>query len=625
MKKLYGYISMLFAAGLFCACESDLDKAYYADSQAKPAVLEALPESYVIDKLNQEAPAITVKWTAAQVGYQASVTNNIEMDIKGEGNFGDKKITLSSSAGTSTEVTFTNKELNDQMLVLLANYANEDGTYNIGEREVEFRVTSSISEAKATLVSNIVSSRITPYDNENSGFQPPVLNALTETAVTLDANAPDATVLTLNWQAAYLGDNANIVYRIEMNVPELDEEGAPNEAYTASKKVSIKNVSNETSCDLTNKELNDALVSLCEKYGMPIGETEVEIYVAATKSGYIIAQESNAVKLSLTPYTSTPELTDIPETMDLTSGESQTLTWSAVEGAQYQVELSIQDGTQKAVIATGLTETQLTIDNAELSRQIKYLLVANGATAATLSTQQDVSIQVNAYFTYGTYLLSEKKAVTVTYNSETSVSDVLYVIGQFCEWEPSNSQKLYKQPNSNNYTAQIVANNFSEGWKISRTADWSGENWGSPINDGGILTSNQYGQNDNIYSYGGENTSYTMSFDPNTGKLTMYDEEKSWMLVGDHNSYTFGNDSKMSLVQEEAVWYLAKTDVAMSAGDEWQIRSQVRNLEVTPQNIEGHFTVSPDDADKFIITETGTYDIRWYFNEATPYLLVIKK
>lgn len=49
MKTIYGYIGILIAVCLLQACESDLDKAYYSDGQAQPAVLEALPETYTIN------------------------------------------------------------------------------------------------------------------------------------------------------------------------------------------------------------------------------------------------------------------------------------------------------------------------------------------------------------------------------------------------------------------------------------------------------------------------------------------------------------------------------------------------------------------------------------------------
>lgn len=54
MKTIYGYIGILIAVCLLQACESDLDKAYYSDGQAQPAVLEALPETYTINPLQQK-------------------------------------------------------------------------------------------------------------------------------------------------------------------------------------------------------------------------------------------------------------------------------------------------------------------------------------------------------------------------------------------------------------------------------------------------------------------------------------------------------------------------------------------------------------------------------------------
>ena len=53
MKTIYGYIGILIAACLLQACESNLDKAYYSDGQAQPAVLEALPERIPSTRCNK--------------------------------------------------------------------------------------------------------------------------------------------------------------------------------------------------------------------------------------------------------------------------------------------------------------------------------------------------------------------------------------------------------------------------------------------------------------------------------------------------------------------------------------------------------------------------------------------
>lgn len=98
----------------------------------------------------------------------------------------------------------------------------------------------------------------------------------------------------------------------------------------------------------------------------------------------------------------------------------------------------------------------------------------------------------------------------------------------------------------------------------------------------------QYGNNVTNYGYN-NNTSYIVEFNPNNGRLTMSNEEKSWMLLGEHNNYSFSDASKMEIIYDESnkKWYLQKKGVKMQAGNTWQIRSQMLNMEVTPQNTEG--------------------------------------
>ena len=178
------------------------------------------------------------------MGYNASITNNLEMDIKGENNFGDKKVILSSLVGNNSTVSFTNKELNDYVLSLFKNYADEAGIYTIETVHLEFRVTSVISEAKAPLVSNIVSSTVTPYDNENTGYKAAVITSTDISELVLAAGQKEETALPLTWQQAYLGDNASISYAIEINLPKTNTE------YNWSKKVTVK-TTQETSYNLT--------------------------------------------------------------------------------------------------------------------------------------------------------------------------------------------------------------------------------------------------------------------------------------------------------------------------------------------------------------------------------------
>lgn len=622
MKTIYGYIGILIAACLLQACESDLDKAYYSDGQAQPAVLEALPETYTINPLQQNEVALTFKWSAPQMGYNASITNNLEMDIKGENNFGDKKVILSSLVGNNSTVSFTNKELNDYVLSLFKNYADEARIYTIETVHLEFRVTSVISEAKAPLVSNIVSSTVTPYDNENTGYKAAVITSTDISELVLAAGQKEETALPLTWQQAYLGDNASISYAIEINLPKTNTE------YNWSKKVTVK-TTQETSYNLTHQDLNDALVSLLAKYNKEVGKTEINLSVSATKSGYIKALASEPLTISITPYVATPTFTTVPENMDLISGTSYSLAWEAVEGAKYQVEMDIKDAefSQRAILENGLTSTNLDINNAVLSKAIKYLKIAHNA--VTLSAEQEVEFRVKAYFgNTETGVLSEAKAVAVTYDNSENTPEAFYFIGKYCNWNFANCQKLYLTK-SGSYKGNIIANNLTgedpnnDGWKITDKPNWNNRNWGGPINNS-IMT--QYGNNVTNYGYN-NNTSYTVEFNPNNGRLTMSNEEKSWMLLGEHNNYSFSDESKMEIVYDESnkKWYLQKKGVKMQTGNTWQIRSQMLNMEVTPQNTEGHFETDVTDESQFTVNQTGNYEIRWYFNEPTPYVIVIKE
>lgn len=623
MKTRYGYIGALIAACLLQACESDLDKAYYSDGKAVPAVLESLPATFNIDKLQQDEVALIFKWSAPEVGYNASITNNLEMDMKGSKNFGDKKVILSSTVGKNSTATFTHKELNDQVLALLANYADEAGVYAIGDANLEFRITSTVSSAKSALVSNIVSSTITPYDNENTGYEAAKITSTVESSLALSADKKEETAIALAWQKAYLGDNATINYAIEMNLPNTAAD------YNWSKKV-VVTTTKETSFDLTNKALNDAFISLLAKYGKAVAPTEIALTVSATKSGYVKAQVSTPVAITITPYVAVPPALTVSESMDLTSDNTYSLTWEAVEGASYQVEMDVKDASfsQRAILATGLNEASLTIDNAAMSKAIKYLKIAHSM--VTRSAGQEIDLRVRAYFSNTeTGVLSETKSVAVTYDDSEVSPDAFYVIGQYCGWDHGKSQKLYNREGTS-YIGHIVAynltgNNEGDGWKITDQPNWENRQWGAPINiSNGQLTFGNGSSNITSFGWNG-NTSYTVEFNPDNGVLNMSNEEKSWMLLGDHNNHAFGDDSKMTIVNEGNKWYLQKKDVKMQAGNTWQIRSQILNMEVTPQNVEGHFETCATDSEKFTVSQTGTYEVRWYFNEPAPCVIVIKK
>lgn len=624
MKSLYKSLGFAIVAILLNSCESDLEKSFYTDSTAKPAVLEAIQESYKINKLDLDAEAVTFKWTPANVGYQASITNNIEMDIKGENNFSDKKVVLYSNAGKTTELSLTNKELNDQIYTLLKNYANEDGTINIAEAPLQFRIVSSISSVKSPLVSNVIESNITPYNNDAAGYQAAVILNTGINELVLNNSKKDETILQLDWQQAYMGDNASITYKVEINLPS----DAP--AYNTLKKVTVGTVKNTNSIQISHQSMNNAIISLYNNYKMPVENdgTNIELFITSTKSNYIVALVSDKIALKVKPYS-------YNQTVNVEKGEeSYKLTWNGTEGAKYIVEMDTEENfSQRAVITSGLESTEYTISNEELNKAVKYLKMAHEV--STLSSNVTLYFRVKTYFGgLETNTVSGNAIVEFEYNDVTVNPEILYFIGAYdlCSWSFDNAQKLYKQENGS-YKAQIIAKGLNGGWKITNGTDWNNNNnWGKPINNGIMTDKNSGAQDVTDYGYDG-NTSYLVTFNPNDGRLSMENEEKSWKLLGDFNGYSsYASDMIIRFDDVEKEWYLTTEKVVeeekvnyveMKAGDEWLIRSQIRSLEVLPSNTEGHYEASNNN--KFTVSESGKYEIRWYFNKPTQYVVVIKR
>ena len=326
--------------------------------------------------------------------------------------------------------------------------------------------------------------------------------------------------------------------------------------------------------------------------------------------------------------------------MEISENEgSYDFSWSSSEDASYHLEMDVnEDFAQRTVIASGLTSSTYSVSSDDLNKMIKYLLIArdNQTPSETLS----LYFRIKACFGgMETYLVSESQSIEYTYIEDTENNEAYYFIGDYYQcgengWDFDAAQKLYKQEDGS-YKAQIIAYDLSNGWKITDRPDWDGNNWGAQedgnISDDGIMVKGD-GSKD-VTEYGNDNnTSYLVTFNPDNGKLIMDNEEKTWRLIGDYNNYSSYNcDLIVKYDGTEGEWYLVPevgdeklNYVNMKAGDEWLIRSQIRSLEVLPSNVEGHFEIS-DNGNKFKVSESGNYEIRWYFNKPKQYIIVIKK
>ena len=72
--KIVKYISVICLSLLvFSACDSDLDKVYYNESEAIPAVLSGITDAYVLDANKAQTTAIEFKWTKQDMQPKLSI------------------------------------------------------------------------------------------------------------------------------------------------------------------------------------------------------------------------------------------------------------------------------------------------------------------------------------------------------------------------------------------------------------------------------------------------------------------------------------------------------------------------------------------------------------------------
>lgn len=137
MKFIKSISTSIFTLLLCTACESDLEQVTYSSENAIPSTLSSLNDSYILESKNASQEAFTLTWSYPDLGYQASVINALEMDVKDK-NFANKVILASSKTDLSHTITVS--DLNSKIMTLLKVYEME--TAPIG---IEFRISSSIS------------------------------------------------------------------------------------------------------------------------------------------------------------------------------------------------------------------------------------------------------------------------------------------------------------------------------------------------------------------------------------------------------------------------------------------------------------------------------------------------
>lgn len=159
--KLIHYITTLALSLLFTACESDLDKVIFNPDTATPSTIKIDGEKqdlYTLDANAGSNDLLTLSWTKPNMGYQASVTNLLQMDLK------EKEFVHAQTVAASTDkvsYTFTTSGLNQVIQTLFNQYEMENQ-----QTSIAFRIASVISAATDTIFSEILTINVMPYEGE---------------------------------------------------------------------------------------------------------------------------------------------------------------------------------------------------------------------------------------------------------------------------------------------------------------------------------------------------------------------------------------------------------------------------------------------------------------------------
>jgi len=157
MKNIFNALLLFVIAGCFFSCEKDENQVVFKGGTAP--VLKASTAVIPLSFINKDLPAFTLSWTNPDYQFNTGlssqdVTYLIEIDTVGA-NFKNPK-RQSVSVAKDLSRTFLQTEFNDYLLNNLQLTPNQP-------HNVEIRVTSSLVNNTAPLISNKLSFTVTPY------------------------------------------------------------------------------------------------------------------------------------------------------------------------------------------------------------------------------------------------------------------------------------------------------------------------------------------------------------------------------------------------------------------------------------------------------------------------------
>lgn len=368
--------------------------------------------------------------------------------------------------------------------------------------------------------------------------------------------------------------------------------------------------------------MNNLVISLLSRYEQKFGTVKVLFRILASASSTDPQLASEAVETLITPYGESVQM-DAPANIDL-STNNLTLTWTVGSGKnmRYNIEMDLAGKSfqQKMVIATAVKETVYNINREDLNKWIGYLLFAHNENTigkVTATGNQDVEFRICAYSEDNPVAVpSESVTVKCTrYNNE--YMNIFELRGYYNNWGNVNNLKLYFDSKKDTFSGMIY-HNFLGEWSLFKE-DWDDPYWkyASELkgNEGEVQFSKDEANCPSLTT-----PCWYFSFDGSTQKLYYKKPANSWSISGQSGNNTF-TQSMYPLNDDNNYWL--ETNMNMQQGTTWIISSDIDSAEnITPDKVNGNYMKK--DNTHFLIPETGNYTIKWYFNYAEPFIIIIK-
>ena len=152
MKKIIFSLLSIIAIGVITSCEID-DIVKISSNPAVPSMMTpANNQAYVLDRENADEIAATFTWSAADYGFEASITYTVEIALEGD-DF--TNVATLASVNNATEASIIVSELNKKMIELSAELDSPNN--------VEVRILSTVSSEVEDVISDPITIIVTPY------------------------------------------------------------------------------------------------------------------------------------------------------------------------------------------------------------------------------------------------------------------------------------------------------------------------------------------------------------------------------------------------------------------------------------------------------------------------------